>query len=56
VTPPGSQELSSQKLAASEPGPRSRAGLVPENVLLPLKRELDAFREGNYVPIINEHC
>jgi hypothetical protein len=37
-------------------GPRCRAGLVPEGVLLALRRELDAFREGNYVPIINEHC
>jgi hypothetical protein len=25
-------------------------------VLLALRRELDAFREGNYVPIINEYC
>jgi hypothetical protein len=31
------------------------SSLVPEGVLLLLRRELDAFREGNYVPISNEH-
>ena len=29
---------------------------MPEGVLLLLRRELDAFREGNYVPIINKYC
>ena len=30
-------------------------GRHPEGILLALRRELDAFREGNYVPIINTH-
>ena len=29
---------------------------MPEGVLLLLRGELDAFREGNYGPIINEYC
>jgi hypothetical protein len=29
---------------------------MPEGVLLLLRRELDAFREGHYGPIINKYC
>src|SRR5918995_880230 len=32
------------------------SGLMPEGVLLLLRGELDAFREGHYGPIINKYC
>ena len=35
---------------------RGNVGSGGVALLLLLRRELDAFREGHYVPIINEHC
>jgi hypothetical protein len=56
LTPSRMKQAPAPSRTIRQTGPRCRAGLVPEGVLLALRRELDAFREGNYVPIINEHC